>query len=201
MSKGDTTRNAILEAALSQASKVGLTGLSIGGLARDVGMSKSGLFAHFGSKEGLQSATLQLGGVHFIDEVVRPMLRLPRGEPRVRALFENWLDWAENKDREGGCVFVASTSELDDRPGPVRDLLLGLIGDWLRTMSRAASIAIEEGHFKAELDPNQFAFEMHSFMLAYNVQARLFHNPRARSRASRSFEELLERAQRASADI
>ena len=192
MSKGNQTKQSILEEALRQAGRTGLGGLSIGGLAKDVGMSKSGLFGHFGSKEGLQIAILQQGSNCFITEIVRPAIRMPRGIPRLRGLFQNWLDWSESKEREGGCVFVSSTSEFDDRPGPVREILASLIADWIETLRKAAAISVDEGHFRQDIDPDQFAYAMHAYMLEYNVRARLFRDTKARAQATLAFENLLQ---------
>lgn len=192
MTKGHQTKQSILEEALRQAGRTGLSGLSIGGLAKDVGMSKSGLFGHFGSKEGLQIDILKLGSSCFVDEIVRPATRQPRGIPRIRALFQNWLDWTESQEREGGCVFVSSTSEFDDRPGAVREVLTMLIGDWLNTLRRATELAVREGHLRQDVDPEQFAFAMHAYMLEYNVRARLFRDSRARAQATLAFENLLQ---------
>ena len=119
--RGTRTREAILARAVAVASEQGLEGLSIGALADDLGMSKSGLFAHFRSKEGLQIAILEMAGARMVDEVVRPALAAPRGEPRVRALFDRWLAWEQSPSLPGGCPFMAASFELDDRPGPVRD--------------------------------------------------------------------------------
>lgn len=188
--KGEETRELILQRALSSATQVGLTGLSIGALARDVGMSKSGLFAHFGSKEGLQRAVLEVGAARFVDEIVMPAIELRRGEPRVRALYENWIAWSQGTNREGGCLFVSSASELDDRPGPVRDCFAELVGEWLETIERAARLAMDVGHFRPA-DAAQFAMELHGILLAFNVQARLFRNPRAREMADLAFERLV----------
>lgn len=186
MGKGQETRTQILRAALKQACHVGLEGLSIGGLASQVGMSKSGLFTHFGSKESLQKEVLLYAGDRFADAIIRPAVLLPRGEPRVKALFENWLEWTV----PFGCVFVSTAYEFDDRPGMVRDELLRLIKDWRDTMARAAEIAIEVGHFRADIDPQQFAFEMHSLTLGYHIDERLFRVEGARQRALKAFESL-----------
>ena len=192
MSKGNQTKQSILEEALRQAGRTGLSGLSIGGLAKDVGMSKSGLFGHFGSKEGLQIAILHQGSDCFIAEIVRPAIRMPRGIPRLRALFQNWLDWSESKERQGGCVFVSSTSEFDDRPGPVREILASLIEDWIETLRKAAAISVDQGHFRQDVDPDQFSYAMHAYMLEYNVRARLFRDNKARAQATLAFENLLQ---------
>jgi AcrR family transcriptional regulator len=119
--KGMTTRERLLDTAVREAGSVGLEGLSIGGLARDAEMSKSGVFAHFGSIEDLQIAVLRATRERFIDEVMKPAFAAPRGEPRLRALFERWLDWGEGKLVAGGCPILAASWEFDDRTGPVRD--------------------------------------------------------------------------------
>ncbi|MEO5762114.1 MAG: TetR/AcrR family transcriptional regulator, partial [Vicinamibacteria bacterium] len=118
LSKGETTRAAILDAALATASRVGFEALSIGELAKEVGLSKSGLFAHFTSKEDLQIEVVKKAISKFVELVVTPSLKQPRGEPRVRAMFENWFDWSRASELPGGCLFIAASSELDDRPGP-----------------------------------------------------------------------------------
>ena len=126
MGKGEITRHAILERATALASRSGLEGISIGHLAEDLGLSKSGLFAHFGSKEALQVEILRFAAERFVENVVRPALAQPRGEPRVRAIFERWIAWDRSHSVPGGCLFVAAASELDDRPGPARDELVRL---------------------------------------------------------------------------
>ena len=192
--KGAQTREAILDTALSLASVGGLTGLSIGSLAREVGLSKSGLFAHFGSKEELQIAVLQTAADRFVAEVVTPALRQPRGEPRVRALFAGWLAWESAAFLPGGCPFVAASSELDDRPGPVRDYLVQSQRDWLDALATAARIAVAEGHFRPDLDPVQFAYEMYSTILAFHQFHRLLRDPATEERCRRAFEGLLARS-------
>ncbi|NCG20319.1 MAG: TetR family transcriptional regulator [Rhodobacterales bacterium] len=191
MSKGKQTRDHILLQALSEASRFGLEGLSIGTLARDVGMSKSGLFAHFGSKSGLQNSVVQLASDLFVDAVFRPAVKLPPGEPRVQAMFDNWIAWASSPTVPGGCLFMSSSFEFDDRPGPVRDNLVVQISQLHDTLKRATAIAIEEGHFRSDLDISQFAFQWHSLMLGFHVQARLFRAPNANNVVGRAFESLL----------
>src|SRR5690349_10613587 len=136
--KGERTRDAILDGALRLASELGLEGLSIGRLAEELDLSKSGLFAHFGSKEDLQIRTLERAAARFGEVVVRPALEAPAGEPRVRALFERWLEWPRRVRQPGGCIFVAAAAELDDRPGPARDRLVALQREWLGTLAGAA---------------------------------------------------------------
>src|SRR5262249_47874921 len=153
------------EHAASLATKVGLEGLTIGRLAEDLGLSKSGLFAHFQSKEALQLAVVEYAAERFIDAAVKPSFTAPRGEPRIRALFEDWLSWPKRSGLTGGCFFVAASVELDDRPGPVRERLVHLQRDWLDTIGQAVRIAIAEGHFRKDVDPAQFAYEMYGLML------------------------------------
>src|SRR5262249_42887566 len=152
-------RGAILGRALALASQTGLEGVSIGSLATEVGMSKSGLFAHFQSKEALQVAILETAIAHFVERVVTPALKHPRGEPRVRALIERWLDWSGADIMPGGCIFVSSIAELDDRPGIVRDRLAESQRDWLDALTTAIRIAIDEGHFRKDLRPEELAYE------------------------------------------
>ena len=192
--KGEETRALILKRAFAMASAVGLEGLSIGNVAKSAEMSKSGLFAHFTSKEDLQLQVLQTAVDRFIERVARPMLSEPRGEPRVKAFFENWLSWAESADLPGGCVFISAAAELDDRPGPLRDFLVKTQKEALSTAERAARIAISEGHFRADLDVQQFAHDLYSIILAYHHFHRLLADPKAAFRARVSFERLLERS-------
>jgi len=199
MSKGEDTRAAILGRALAVTSELGLEGLSIGSLAQDLGMSKSGLFAHFGSKEDLQLQVLELAVERFVAAVVQPALAAPRGEPRVRALFDNWLAWAEATFLPGGCVFIAAANELDDRPGPLRDRLVESQQQWLAVLARAARIAQEEGHFRGDLDAEQFAYETYAVALAYHHFRRLLRDPGARDRARRAFDDLMRGARQGAA--
>jgi AcrR family transcriptional regulator len=191
MSKGDDTRAAILGEAVAAASRYGLEGLTIGQLARRVGLSKSGLFAHFGSKEDLQLQVLESAVERFVENVVAPALKAPRGLPRVRALFEGWLGWENDPELPGGCVFIALANELDDRPGPLRDLLVGYQRDWTGALATAARIAVEEGHFRPDLDCEQFAYDLYATILAYHHFNRLLRDPGSERRARSAFEQLL----------
>jgi AcrR family transcriptional regulator len=192
--KGEQTRETILVHALGLATRIGIEGLTIGRLAEELGMSKSGLFAHFRSKETLQLDMLRLAGARMIDSVVRPALAAPRGEPRVRALFERWLAWERSPSLPGGCPFTSASFELDDRPGPVRDFVVQNLRDWLDTLIGAARIAVQEGHFRADLDCEQFAHDCQGIGLAFVHAARLMHDPRARERAQTAFETLVRAA-------
>lgn len=191
LTKGEETRAAILDQALASASRLGLEGLTIGNLAEAVGMSKSGLFAHFRSKEDLQLQVLETAVRRFVEMVVAPALKAPRGEPRVRALFDRWMDWEKADFQPGGCIFVATANELDDRPGPLRDRLVGYQRDWLQAIATAARISVEEGHFGADVDVQQFAYDLYAIILAYHHFSRLMGDPAAEARARRSFESLL----------
>jgi len=189
MSKGQETRATILDRALEVASEKGLEGLSIGSLAKDVGMSKSGLFGHFDSKENLQLQVLETAVQRFLGLVIAPALQQPRGEPRVRALFENWLVWS--RELCGGCPFIGSANEMDDRPGAVRDRLVAYQEDWIEGLSTAAHVAVQEGHFKPGLDAEQFAYDFYSIALAYHHFHRLMRDAASEVRARRSFEQPL----------
>lgn len=191
MSKGEETRTAILDHALAAASRLGLEGLTIGTLADEVGLSKSGLFAHFQSKEDLQSQVLETAVERFVETVVAPGLKAPRGEPRVRALFERWMEWEEATFQPGGCIFIATANELDDRPGPLRDRLVAYQRDWLQALGTAARIAVEEGHFRSDLDTAQFGYDLYAVILAYHHFSRLLRDPAAEARARSAFESLL----------
>lgn len=191
MSKGELTKQSILEHAAASASQIGLDGLSIGQLAADLKLSKSGLFAHFKSKEALQLQLLDFAAARFVDAVVKPALRVPRGEPRVRALFDNWARWPKQSGLPGGCFFVAASVELDDRPGPVRDRLVHLQKDWLETIAMAVRTAVSEGHFHEQVDPEQFAHDMYAIMLGWHHAARLLRDPKATQRARNAFDTLV----------
>ena len=194
MRKGEATRERILESALELATTEGLTGLSIGRLAERNGMSKSGLFAHFGSLEGLQLDVLELATARFRETVFTPALRADRGEPRVRALFDHWLEWIDHQSLPGGCLFTAAAIELDDQPGSTRDALVDMQRQWTETLARAVRIAIEERHFRADTDPQLFAFQFHSIVLGYHHARRLLRDPDAGRRARGAFEGLIESA-------
>jgi len=193
--KGDVTRQTILQAATSLATRVGLEGVTIGGLAEELGLSKSGLFAHFRSKEALQEQVLQFAAQRFIAFVAGSAITAPRGEPRVRALFERWLEWARSGATagRGGCLFVAASTELDDQPGPVRERLVRLQKDWLAFMAGAYRLAVAQGHFGPG-DAEQFAHDVYGTMLAYHHADRLLGDPAAERRARTAFEALVQAA-------
>ena len=195
MGKGEETRETVLREALAQSSQVGLRGITIGGLAESTGMSKSGLFAHFGSKDELQTAVMDYAADWFSRLVVRPALKEPRGEPRLRALFERWLGWGGFTDYAlpGGCIFVAVASEFDDAPdSPVRTKVVQTERDLLDTLETIVRGGITEGHFREDCDPGQVAHDMMAIVLGYNFSARLLRDPAAQGRARAAFERLLD---------
>jgi AcrR family transcriptional regulator len=191
--KGERTRAAILDAALRIVSKAGLDGLTIGTLADATGMSKSGLFAHFGSREELLLAVLAHGQAEFTEVVFQPAMAKPRGLPRLKAMFTNWLDWTESADLPGGCPMIGGATEFDDKPGPVRDMLAGGQRTWIETLKRTVRQAVEEGQLPAGTDPEQIAFEMFGIALVVHHHRRLLGYPKARARALAALEKLLSR--------
>ena len=192
MSKGEDTRHAVLDQATRTASQVGLRGVTIGTLAEQTQMSKSGLFAHFGSKESLQLATMRHARQRFIDLVLRPALALPRGEPRVRALVDGWLRWDDVMP--GGCLFVAAGVEFDDSPGPQRDEVARIQREFSETIARIFRSGITAGHFREDADPEQFAFVAKGLLLSYHHHRRLLGDPSAEQRTRRAFDALLDAA-------
>jgi AcrR family transcriptional regulator len=192
--KGEITRQAILDRAIDLATQVGLQGLTIGRLADDLDLSKSGLFAHFRSKEALQLQVLEAAATRFIDIVVRPALAASRGEPRVRALFDRWLDWEGTSRSPGGCIFVQAAVELDDQEGPVRDRLVQLQRDWLDVISTTVRGATREKQFAADVDADQFAHDLHAVILGYQHASRLLRDPRAEQRARSALDALIRAA-------
>jgi len=190
MSKGEQTRERILRHAMKVASRDGLEGLSIGELAEDLKMSKSGLFAHFGSKDELQLEVLRTASREFEETVVRPALRAPRGVPRLRQLFENWLAWAAGT-RWGGCIFAGAAFELDDRPGPAREYVVESGKQWLHTLVRTAELGVESGVLRPDLDCELLVFQIHSILLGFHHARRLLRLRGAEAIARRAFEQLM----------
>jgi AcrR family transcriptional regulator len=190
LQKGRQTRAAILDSALSLASQMGLEGLSIGALAEVAQMSKSGVFAHFGSREELQIAVIREYHRRFEDEVFFPAMREPRGVPRLRALFERWIRRV-SVEVDSGCIYISGAVEFDDRPGPVRDALVGMVRAWQDAMERAIRIAIDDGQLRADTDAHQMLFEMHGLILALHHDARLMRTPGSLERAQRAFQRVV----------
>jgi len=188
--KGQQTRATILEAALALASQMGLEGLSIGALAEVTKMSKSGVFAHFGSREELQICVVREYHAKFEEEVFYPALREPRGLPRLRALFDRWVHRV-SVEIDSGCIYISGAVEFDDRPGPVRDALVGMVMDWQLALERAIRMAVEQGHLRSDTDVQQVMFEMHGLILALHHDARFLRRPGAVERARTGFERVL----------
>ena len=192
VAKGRQTRQTIVETALRVATCIGLEGLSIGALAEATGMSKSGVFAHFGSREELQIAVIREYHRRFADEVFFPALRAARGLPRLQALFSNWMQRV-SVEIESGCIFISGAVEFDDRPGSVRDALAQSVQTWLAALNRAVVQAKTEGHIAADADEHQIAFEIHGLILALHYEARFLQRPASLDRARHGFAGLLGR--------
>lgn len=197
MSTNGDTREFILERSSELASRVGLTGLSIGSVARHLDRSKSTVFFHFHSKEELQLAILRFAAGELIREVIHPALCEPAGLPRLERLVDRWLLWDRRGCYPGGCLFVASGSEFDDQPGLVRDRLVRLYQFWNRLVENQVRATIATGTFPPGTDRDQFLQDLHGILLAYHHRARLLDDPAAERRARRAFAELVDRAQHA----
>lgn len=192
LQKGQQTRAAILDAALGLASSMGLEGLSIGALAEVTGMSKSGVFAHFGSREELQISVINQYFALFERDVFYAAMEQPRGLPRVKALFANWMKLVA-EEIQAGCIFISGAVDFDDRPGPVRDALATSVQTWLGAVNRAIVLARECGHLRADVDEEQMAFEIHGLILALHYEARFLKKPGSIDRANQGFENILAR--------
>ncbi|MDP3757268.1 TetR/AcrR family transcriptional regulator [Polaromonas sp.] len=192
MQKGQQTKAAIVDAALGLATQIGLEGLSIGALAEVMHMSKSGVFAHFGSREELQISVIREYFARFEEEVFYPALKEPKGLPRVQALFGNWMKRVA-VELQSGCIFISGAVEFDDRPGPVRDALATSVQTWLAAMYRAVVLAKEAGHLRADADERQIAFEIHGLILALHYEARFLKTPGSIDRTLRAFQSILAR--------
>jgi AcrR family transcriptional regulator len=186
---GERTRHSILDAAVDLASLRGLEGLTIGTLAEELQMSKSGLFAHFGSKEELQLATIDAAAERFVAEVWAPAREADRGLPRLRALIDAWLSYAERQVFPGGCFFASASAEFDGRPGAVRDRIAHLMKEWLDSLAGAVQRAQATGQIAADADAEQIAFEIHSLMTGANWAFQLHRDPQAFQRARKAIEQ------------
>ncbi len=188
--KGRQTRAAILDAALALASHMGLEGLSIGALAEVTQMSKSGVFAHFGSREELQISVVREYHAKFEAEIFEPSITAPRGLPRLRAMFDRWFKRV-SVEIDAGCIYISGAVEFDDRPGPVRDALVSMVQTWQAALERAIRIAIDERHLRPDTDPQQMLFEIHGLILALHHDARFLRRAGADARARAGFENVL----------
>ena len=180
------TRQEILRVAMDIASAEGLEGLSIGRLATELRMSKTGIFAHFGSKEQLQLATVDAAKQVFLEQIVQPALECSRGIPRLRAMLDNWIGYVERIVFRGGCFFAAASAEFDSRPGPVRDEIAALTKAWLVAIEREIAFAQSSKEIRPSVDPAQLSFELHAYVQEANWAFKLFDDKSAFSRARRS---------------
>ena len=192
MQKGQQTKTAIVDVALSLATQMGLEGLTIGAVAEMAGMSKSGVFAHFGSREELQISVIREYHHRFEQEVFYPVLLLARGLPRLRALFANWMQ-RTSAEIDSGCLYISGAAEFDDRPGPVRDALASSVQTWMAALHRAVRLSVEQGDLAKQTDAAQMAFEIHGLILACHYEARFLKSKTALGLAQRSFEHILHR--------
>ena len=190
LQKGQQTKAAIVDAALGLATQIGLEGLSIGVLAEATQMSKSGVFAHFGSREELQISVIREYHARFEQEVFVPALSQPRGLPRLRAMFANWMQ-RTSVEIDSGCLYISGAVEFDDREGPVRDALVASVMTWHAALRRAIQAARELGHLRADVNDDQMLFEIHGLILALHYEARFLKHPGAISRANGGFDRIL----------
>jgi AcrR family transcriptional regulator len=193
--KSERTREAILRTAVAMASLRGLEGLSIGDLADELDMSKSGLFAHFGSKEELQMATIETARQIFIDEVAAPALKAEKGLPRLWGLYDGWLSYAERKVFPGGCFFTGVAFEFDGRTGPVRDRIAALMQEWLDALTRAVHESQKVGHLQASIDAQQLGFEIHALGMGAIWASQLLDDKKAFSKVRAILVEKLKQVQ------
>lgn len=190
--KGQQTKAVIINAALGLASQIGLEGLSIGAVAEVTGMSKSGVFAHFGSREELQISVIREYHDRFEAEVFYAAMQKNRGLPRLQALFDNWMVQT-SAEIDSGCIYISGAVEFDDRSGPVRDALARSVSTWQTALRRAVELAQTEGQLVREADAHQIAFEIHGLILGLHYEARFLHNPSASEYARRGFAHILAR--------
>jgi AcrR family transcriptional regulator len=190
--KGEKTKAIIVDAALGLATQIGLEGLSIGAIAEITQMSKSGVFAHFGSREELQISVVREYHTRFEQEVFFPALEAKRGLPRLQALFANWMK-RTSVEIDSGCIYISGAVEFDDRTGPVRDALASSVKTWMAAMDRAVRQAQELGHLDDKADPAQILFEIHGLILALHYEARFLKTPGSIDRALRGFASILQR--------
>lgn len=192
MSKGEATRERIIDRAFLLAGRDGLDGLTIGALADELGLSKSGLFSHFGSKEELQVAVLDLAASRFTEQVMLAAYKAPRGLPRLERVFENWVTWMTDPTVPGGCIFNQAAAELDDQTGRPHDVLVEAKQSLIDALTRTVQLAVDEGHLRADTDVRQVAFEIEGIVLAMHLYARLMKDRRAVTRGRQAFQRLLQ---------
>ncbi len=189
--RSELTLAAILDTALDMATDDGLESLTIGEVAKRLGLSKSGVFSRIGSREALQAAVIEEYGRRFLQEVFIPSMREPRGLPRLHAIVRRWLERTRHVERSRGCLYCAGAFELDDREGPLRDLLLSQVVAWRSALKRTVLQAVEAGHLRADTDADQLVFELDGLFVALMREARFIRDPRAPDRAWAAYERLI----------
>jgi AcrR family transcriptional regulator len=189
MTKGKDTKNLVLEAGLDMASQLGLECVTIGNLAKATNLSKSGLFAHFQSKENLQVEILNHAARVFSEGVIIPALKTKAGIPRIRALVNNWIQWTS--ELTGGCIFVTASADFTDRPGRVRDVLLNQQKEWIDCLKRIAQSAVAVGDFRKDIDDDQFAFDLYSLLLGFHLYFNLLDDAEIRKRQEAALTRIL----------
>jgi AcrR family transcriptional regulator len=189
MAKGKDTKFTVLEVGLDMASKLGLECVTIGNLANATNLSKSGLFAHFQSKENLQIEILNHAAQSFSEGVIIPALKIKAGIPRIRALVDNWIQWTS--ELTGGCIFVSASADFSDRPGKVRDVLLHQQKEWIDCLKRIAQSAVQMGDFRQDIDDDQFAFDLYSLLLGFHLYYNLLDDADIRKRQEAALTRIL----------
>jgi AcrR family transcriptional regulator len=190
MTKGEDTKLVVLGAGLDMASQLGLECVTIGNLAKTTNMSKSGLFAHFQSKENLQIEILHYAAQLFSESVILPALKIEAGIPRIRALVNNWIRWSS--ELTGGCIFVSASADFSDRPGKVREALLHQQEEWIDCLRRIAKSAVQMGDFRQDIDDGQFAFDLYSLLLGFHLYYKLLDDAETRKHEEIAFVRLLD---------
>jgi AcrR family transcriptional regulator len=183
------TKRAILEKALEMASHLSLETITIGGLAKELNMSKSGLFAHFQSKENLQLEILNYAGQNFTEEVIKPALKVERGIPRIKAIVSNWIKWGSKTS--GGCIFVDATTEFNNRRGNIQNVLFAQQKQWVNVLKRIGESAIKSGDINPDSDCEQFAYDLYSLVLGYYYYDQLLHDPKIKQRHEKALDQIL----------
>ncbi len=179
----------IMDVGLNLASQIGLQAISIGSLAKATQMSKSGLFAHFKSKENIQISILRHTGQLFAEEVVVPALKVEPGTPQIKALVHNWVHWTA--DLPGGCIFIQAAYDFKGRPGKVRDYLIQQQQAWINNLRRIAKSAIKAGHLREDVDRDQFVFELYSLLLGFHLYYTLLRTENIQQHQEAALESLL----------
>jgi AcrR family transcriptional regulator len=190
MAKGEDTKLIVLEAGLDMASQLGLECVTIGNLAKTTNMSKSGVFAHFQSKENLQIEILHYAARLFSEGVIIPALKIKAGTPRIRSLVDNWIQWAS--ELTGGCIFVSASADFSDRPRKVKDVLLHQQKEWINCLKRIAQSAVQVGDFRRDIDDDQFAFDLYSLLLGFHLYYNLLDDAEIRKRQETALVRLLD---------